>query len=307
MSKNLKGILLIANGTPTSDVEIETYYSLKNEGQKPKSQTVEEFKKRIQLVSEGKSLNQMTEELGKELEEKLNTKNNGEYKTYIAYHAISPGIEESLEKMKKDGVTEAISIVLVPQYSTLTVKFFNEQAKNAAKKQGIELQTINNWYKEDRLIWYWANGIREIYDQLSFEAQEESVVIFSAPSLPDSIVDHNDPYPHQVEEMAFLIADAAGIFNHDIGWQSEGDTVGPWLAPDVEDLTRILYYEMGHRTFIYAPIGYVQEHVEVLYDLDIRTRAVCNELGADYHRVKMPNTDPMFIEALANVIINHEK
>src|SRR5699024_10807687 len=113
----------------------------------------------------------------------------------------------------------------------------------------------------------------------------------------------NDPYPAQLEKTAALIAATAGIEHYTVGWQSEGNTPDPWLGPDVQDLTKQLHEEKGYESFVYAPVGFVSDHLEVLYDNDYECKVVCDEIGASYYRPAMPNTDPLFIETLAKVVL----
>jgi ferrochelatase len=123
-------------------------------------------------------------------------------------------------------------------------------------------------------------------------------VIASAHSLPEKIIAAGDPYPNQLKETADLIATGTGISNYEIGWQSAGNTPEPWIGPDVQDLTRDLYKEHGYKAFIYIPVGFVSDHLEVLYDNDIECKIVTDEVGASYFRPEMPNSNPLFIERL---------
>ncbi len=116
-----------------------------------------------------------------------------------------------------------------------------------------------------------------------------------------------DPYPHQLEETAKLIAEGAGVQEYAVGWQSEGNTPDPWLGPDVQDLTRSLHEEKGYTTFVYTPVGFVADHLEVLYDNDYECKVVTDEIGANYYRPEMPNSKPEFIDAMADVVLKHIK
>ncbi len=127
-------------------------------------------------------------------------------------------------------------------------------------------------------------------------------MIFSAHSLPEKIIAMGDPYPQQLQETADLIAKEAGITKYTIGWQSEGNTPDPWIGPDVQDLTRDLYEKQGYTSLVYCPVGFVADHLEVLYDNDYECKVVTDELGIDYYRPEMPNAKPEFIECLATVV-----
>ena len=118
---------------------------------------------------------------------------------------------------------------------------------------------------------------------------------------------NGDPYPEQLRETAELIKEETGIKNVELGWQSEGNTPDPWLGPDVQDLTRELYHNKGYRSFVYAPVGFIADHLEVLYDNDYECKVVCDELGANYYRPEMPNDNPQFITTLAGVVLQKVK
>src|SRR5699024_605782 len=121
------------------------------------------------------------------------------------------------------------------------------------------------------------------------DEKDSACVIFSAHSLPEKIIQHGDPYPDQLKETADLIAKKANITNYEIGWQSEGNTPEPWLGPDVQDLTKDLAKNKGYTSFVYCPVGFVSDHLEVLYDNDVECKEACDEVGALYYRPEMPN------------------
>ncbi|MBS6215207.1 MAG: ferrochelatase, partial [Staphylococcus aureus] len=124
-----------------------------------------------------------------------------------------------------------------------------------------------------------------------------------AHSLPKGLIEkNNDPYPQELEHTALLIKEQSNIEHIAIGWQSEGNTGTPWLGPDVQDLTRDLYEKHQYKNFIYTPVGFVCEHLEVLYDNDYECKVVCDDIGANYYRPKMPNTHPLFIGAIVDEI-----
>lgn len=308
MEKKRLGLLVMAYGTPTKEEDIEPYYTHIRHGRKPAPEELQDLKDRYKAIGGVSPLAKITEEQTKALEAKVNElQDEYEFKAYIGLKHISPFIEDAVQQMAEDGIKEAVSIVLAPHYSTFSIKSYNERARKEAEKHGIQITSVESWYKEPGFIQFWAEGIRKIYDAMSEEERSKAVLIVSAHSLPEKILQHGDPYADQLKETADLIAEKAGIVNYEVGWQSEGNTPDPWLGPDVQDLTRDLYKEKGYRSFVYAPVGFVADHLEVLYDNDYECKVVCDELGVPYHRPEMPNTNPQFIQTLAEVVLRKVK
>lgn len=304
MSKKKLGLLVMAYGTPYKEEDIEPYYTHIRHGRKPDPEALQDLKDRYKAIGGISPLAKITEEQTASLEKTLNNEQDEyEFKAYIGLKHITPFIEEAVEKMAKDGITEAVSIVLAPHYSTFSIKSYNERASKEAEKHGIKITSVESWYDHPGFIKFWADGIRNIFDNMSEEEREKAVLIVSAHSLPEKILQHGDPYADQLAETAKLIAEEANVKNYEIGWQSEGNTPDPWLGPDVQDLTRDLHKEKGYTSFVYAPVGFVADHLEVLYDNDYECKVVCDEVGANYYRPEMPNANPQFIETLADVVL----
>lgn len=302
MAKKL-GLLVMAYGTPRSPEEIEPYYTHIRRGKKPPTELLEDLKRRYEMIGGVSPLAKITEEQAAALEKELNSRSTDRtFKAYIGLKHISPFIEDAVKQMDEDGIEEAVSIVLAPHYSTFSVKSYNDRAKQEAEKLGGPLiHTVDSWYDEPTFIDFWANRLNRTFSAIPSEELEKAIVIFSAHSLPEKILQTGDPYPKQLEETARIIAKRAQIQHYTIGWQSAGNTPEPWLGPDVQDLTRQLH-EQGYRSFVYCPVGFVADHLEVLYDNDIECKQVTDELGANYYRPDMPNADPEFISCLADVV-----
>ncbi|WP_124726781.1 ferrochelatase [Staphylospora marina] len=298
------GLLVMAYGTPRSPEEIEPYYTHIRRGNKPPTELLEDLKRRYEMIGGVSPLAKITEDQTAALEKELNSRSNGRtFQAYVGLKHISPFIEDAVQQMHEDGIEEAVSIVLAPHYSTLSVKSYNERANNEAEKLGgPRIHTVDSWYDEPKFIDLWAKRLKQTFSTIPAEEQEKTVVIFSAHSLPEKILQLGDPYPKQLEETARLIAERAQIQHYAIGWQSAGNTPVPWLGPDVQDLTRQLHEEKGYRSFVYCPVGFVADHLEVLYDNDIECKQVTEELGVRYYRPAMPNAAPEFIQCLADVV-----
>ncbi|UPH49699.1 ferrochelatase [Listeria innocua] len=298
------GLLVMAYGTPYKDEDIERYYTDIRHGHKPSEEMIADLRGRYHAIGGLSPLAKITEAQAYGLEKALNdAQDEVEFKAYIGLKHIEPFIEDAVEAMHKDGIEEAISIVLAPHYSSFSVEAYNKRAKDTADKLGgIHIQAINDWYKQPKFIQMWADRINETAKQIPADELIDTVLIVSAHSLPEKIKQHNDPYPDQLQETADLIFDKVAVPHYALGWQSEGKTGEPWLGPDVQDLTRELHGREKYKHFIYTPVGFVAEHLEVLYDNDYECKVVTDEVGAAYHRPPMPNADSEFLEVLRTVV-----
>ncbi|EHL5801411.1 TPA: ferrochelatase [Listeria monocytogenes] len=298
------GLLVMAYGTPYKDEDIERYYTDIRHGHKPSEEMIADLRGRYHAIGGLSPLAKITEAQAYGLEKALNeSQDEVEFKAYIGLKHIEPFIEDAVEAMHKDGIEEAISIVLAPHYSSFSVEAYNKRAKDAADKLGgLRIKAINDWYKQPKFIQMWADRINETAKQIPADELLDTVLIVSAHSLPEKIKQHNDPYPDQLQETADFIFEKVVVPHYALGWQSEGKTGEPWLGPDVQDLTRELYGREKYKHFIYTPVGFVAEHLEVLYDNDYECKVVTDEVGATYHRPPMPNSDPEFLEVLRTVV-----
>ncbi|TYV50679.1 ferrochelatase [Listeria monocytogenes] len=298
------GLLVMAYGTPYKDEDIERYYTDIRHGHKPSEEMIADLRGRYHAIGGLSPLAKITEAQAYGLEKALNdSQDEVEFKAYIGLKHIEPFIEDAVEAMHKDGIEEAISIVLAPHYSSFSVEAYNKRAKDAADKLGgPSIKAINDWYKQPKFIQMWADRINETAKQIPADELLGTVLIVSAHSLPEKIKQHNDPYPDQLQETADFIFEKVVVPHYALGWQSEGKTGEPWLGPDVQDLTRELYGQEKYKHFIYTPVGFVAEHLEVLYDNDYECKVVTDEVGAAYHRPPMPNADPEFLEVLRTVV-----
>jgi ferrochelatase len=303
--KKRMGLLVMAYGTPYKEEDLERYYTHIRHGRAPSPEMLEDLRSRYEAIGGISPLAKITQEQAEKLEQRLNDMQNEiEFKMYLGLKHIEPFVEEAVEQMHEDGITEAVSIVLAPHFSTFSVKSYNGRAKEAAEKVGGPvIHSVESWYDEPKFVGYWADRVRAVFSAMSEQEREKAVLIVSAHSLPEKIIAAGDPYPQQLQETADLIAEAAGIKNCVIGWQSAGNTPEPWIGPDVQDLTKELHEHHGYTSFVYVPAGFVSDHLEVLYDNDYECKVVTDEIGACYYRPEMPNAQPEFIEALAAIVL----
>lgn len=305
MTKKQMGLLVMAYGTPYKEEDIERYYTHIRHGRRPTDEMLEDLKGRYEAIGGISPLAQATNNQAEALQKHLNEiQDEVEFKLYIGLKHIEPFIEDAVKQMHDDGIKEAVSIVLAPHYSTFSIKSYNGRAKEEAEKLGdLTIKSVDSFYKEPKFVQYWVEKVKETFDKMPEEERKAAALIVSAHSLPEKILQLGDPYPSQLQETADLIAKGAGVKNYYLGWQSAGNTPDPWLGPDVQDLTRDLYEEHQFRAFVYTPVGFVTEHLEVLYDNDYECKVITEELGVSYYRPEMPNTHPLFIEAMGTEVL----
>jgi len=299
------GLLVMAYGTPYKESDIERYYTDIRRGRKPTPEMLEDLTDRYRAIGGISPLATITLEQAKALESDLNEiQDKVEFKMYLGLKHIEPFIEDAVDQMKNDGITKAISIVLAPHYSTFSVKSYNERATNHSEKiNGPIITHVDDWYREERFIQYWVREVEEILETMNDNEKERTAFIFSAHSLPEKILTYGDPYPEQLKQTAELVVAQSDIRHYYLGWQSAGNTPEPWLGPDVQDLTYELDEKYDFETYVYLPLGFVSEHLEVLYDNDIECKYVTEKIQKRYVRPPMPNTDPLFISGLSTVVL----
>jgi protoporphyrin/coproporphyrin ferrochelatase len=304
MAKKKMGLLVMAYGTPYKEEDLERYYTHIRHGRKPSEEMVEDLRGRYEAIGGISPLAKITLDQAKSLEEYLNSAQDEiDFKMYLGLKHIEPFIEDAVGQMHQDGISEAVSIVLAPHFSTFSVKSYNGRAKEEAEKLGgLTIHSVESWYLEPRFIEYWVEKVKEAFGKMNAEEKASAALIVSAHSLPEKILLSGDPYPNQLQETADLVAKGAGVENYYVGWQSAGNTPEPWLGPDVQDLTRDLHSQYGYKAFVFTPVGFVSDHLEVLYDNDTECKAVTDDVGASYYRPEMPNSHPRFIEAMASAI-----
>lgn len=298
------GLLVMAYGTPYKEEDIEAYYTHIRHGRAPSAEMLEDLKGRYQAIGGISPLAVITEQQTKALEMRLNSiQDQVEFKAYLGLKHIAPFVEDAVQQMYADGIEEAVSIVLAPHFSTFSIKSYNGRAQQEAERLGgLRISSVESWYNEPKFIQYWVDRVKETVLAMTEDEKSNYMLIVSAHSLPEKILQLGDPYPEQLHQTGQLIAEGAGVANWEIGWQSAGNTPEPWLGPDVQDLTRDLYEKNGYKAFIYVPVGFVSDHLEVLYDNDYECKVVTDDIGASYYRPAMPNTNDDFIDALASVV-----
>lgn len=294
----------MAYGTPYKESDILPYYTHIRHGRKPSDEALQDLTERYEAIGGLSPLADTTERQARALLNKLNEQSDDEYELFIGLKHIHPFIEDAVADINEAGIKEIETIVLTPHYSAFSVQTYNDRAKEEADKYGITVKSVIDFYRDENFIDYWVEQVENTLNEIPESEHDDTAIIVSAHSLPEKLITkNNDPYPEQLQETMELIRERVNKANYHIGWQSEGNTPDPWLGPDVQDLTEELYNEHKYKHFVYLPLGFVCEHLEVLYDNDYECKVVTDKIGATYHRPPMPNTDDRFIQAMVNEIL----
>lgn len=238
------------------------------------------------------------------LRELLEEMNPNKFVCYQGLKHASPFIEDGVEAMAADGIKQAIGIVLAPHYSLMSVGSYLKRAAERAAAKGIRFVGIEAYHLHPKLTQALTSRITKglvRLDQSSGGAKPVKV-LFSAHSLPKKFTETGDPYEKQFFETSSLVADHANVTNWQFTWQSAGRTSEPWLGPDILVTLQQLSAE-GVKGVLVAPVGFVSDHLEVLYDLDIEAKQVAAELGITLERIEMLNCDPLYLETLADEVV----
>jgi ferrochelatase len=228
-----------------------------------------------------------------------------DYRCYLGMRHWSPWIEEVVGEMVEDGITHAVGLVLAPHFSALSVAKYQQKVADGLElhRGRIELEQIPSYHDEPGMIEAFAGRVREGLSRWPEAERERVHVVFSAHSLPERVLASGDPYDAQCRETARLVAERAGLAEEQWSWsyQSAGRTPEPWASPDLGERLRDLAAQ-GVRDVVSVPVGFVSDHVELLFDIDIRARAVADELGMRLERPPALNDDPLFVDALAGLV-----
>lgn len=295
----------MAYGTPYKSEDLVPYYTAIRHGRRPSDEQIADLSRRYRAIGGSSPLAELTRRQADAIQNRLNARQSAyRFRAYLGLKYIHPFIEDAVRTMHADGVEQTVGLVLAPHYSRFSVQSYADRAHAAADTYGgPDIQMVTWWYREPSFIAFWARRIRETMSRIPETQREETVVVFSAHSLPEKILKNGDPYPQQVKETAETIAAESGIRHYTQAWQSAGKTGDTWLGPDVLDQIRALHATRRYSHYIFCPIGFVSEHLEVLYDNDHECRSLVEKLGAVYHRPQMPDTDPLFIDALAEAVL----
>ncbi|HLT59495.1 MAG TPA: ferrochelatase [Limnochordales bacterium] len=317
MSTERIGILLMAYGTPEHPDEVEPYlthirehYTYIPGDKRPSPEMVADLQARYRLIGGRSPLLAITRQQAAALEVRLNGRGaNGaagdvEFRTYVGMKHWHPFIHDVVAQMAADGIRRAVGIALTPQYSRLSVGGYIQAAREAIAQAGVPLEMtfVEHWHDRPSFLDALARRVEAARTLFPEERRAQVPVVYTAHSLPAKILEWNDPYPRHMEETARGVSERAGVQRWAVAWQSAGATPVKWLEPELPDVLAQLRDE-GYRSVLICPAGFVADHLEVLYDIDIEAREEAAAMGLQLERTASFNADGDLIDVLAELVL----
>ncbi len=296
------GVLIMAYGGPNSLDELPGYLSDIRSGRTTTPAVLEEISNNYRMIGGKSPLTAITERQVAAVQRELDAEN---FRCYIGMRHWAPWIEEVVGQMIEDGITHAVSLVLAPHFSKLSVAKYQAKIADGLEmyRGHIEFAHIASYHDAPLYIEALANRVEDGLAQWPEEARAGVHVVFSAHSLPVRILKMGDPYDEQLRETARLVAEKAGLAAGRWSWsyQSAGRSPEPWLGPQLDEHLRALA-EQGVRDVISIPVGFVSDHVEILYDIDMLAQDEASALGMRLVRPPSLNDDPLYVQTLVDLI-----
>lgn len=312
-----RAVLLMAYGTPETPDQVEAYFTHIRGGRKPSPEAVAGLQFKYETIGGQTPLLRITQEVVTKLEAELNSAqgDNSDIKVYMGMKHWHPYIADTVGQMIADGVTDVTALVLAPHYSRMSVGSYKTALNDAITAAGANINVIciDRWHHQPQFIGMMAGLVKDALAEMGSRPSDKGsaesngadagdiVTVFSAHSLPERIRSWSDPYEEELLASSKSVADAAGLSNWRFAWQSAGETGEPWLGPDILDFLEELNAD-GVKRVLQVPIGFVCDHLEIMWDIDYEARNKARDLGIQFSRTQLPNASDAFVQTLSSVI-----
>ena len=292
-------ILLMAYGTPRSEQEIEPYLTDIRRGRKPNATEIQDLKERYRKIGGSSPLLEITYCQASQLENKLFSEGL-KTKVYVGMKHWHPLISETVQEILNAGHQRIIGLVLAPHYSKMSIGGYKKALDAAVgSTHNVSVDFIESWY--DHPLFHKA--VAERIDQALKKSKMSKIhVLFTAHSLPERILKENDPYPEELLASCRYVAKSARLSNWSFAYQSAGQTGEKWLGPDIIEALEGLSSKSKDISVLVVPIGFVSDHLEILYDVDIEAKLFAETHGIKLKRIESLNTQSTFIAALTDIV-----
>jgi ferrochelatase len=297
----------MAYGTPRTKEEILPYYTDIRRGRPPTEEALHDLIARYEAIGGLSPLKKLTEDQRDALQRELDAAAPGQYQVFLGLKHATPFVEEAVADVVAQGFRRIVGIVLAPHYSSYSIGQYIARVREAAAGHDIEVVGVDSWAREDAFINFLAEDMKKNLAQMP----ERTKVLFTAHSLPQRIIDGGDPYPDELRATAELVAEKVGLnrwSQWSIAWQSAGRTPEPWIGPDIleviDQLATTRNSDEPIDGVMVSACGFVADHLEVLFDLDIEAEGRARSHGLAFGRTACVNDDPKVMAALAQRVIH---
>ncbi len=294
-----RGVLLMGYGSPNGADDLPSYLAEVLHGQQPSDEMVAEYVRRYERIG-GSPQNRILASLRGKLERRLGREGPGA-RVFLGVKHGHPALKDVIPEAARAGFGHLVAVPLSPYASTWITEPYRTGVADGIRAAAtpIEVDVRLDWHLDPNWIGYWSRAIRS---ELARRSDPSATVLLSAHSLPQRMRDRGDPYPEILAETSGAIAREARLDRWAFTFQSAGNTTEPWLGPDITEVM-VDWTKRGARRQLVASFGFVFDHLEVLYDLDVVVREFAESHGIEYHRIPMPNDDDAVVEALAARIL----
>jgi ferrochelatase len=297
------GVLVMAYGTPTTPDDVETYYTRIRHGRPPTPEQLADLQRRYNAIGGTSPLARRSADQVAGIAAALEQRVPGGYDVRFGSKYEPPLLETTAGSFRSEGFDLVVGLVLAPHSSSMSTDQYMSRAKEALG-DGIDFIEIGAWWQHPGFLEIIAARVNDALSTIPDARRATTDVIFSAHSLPEKILTTGDNYPEQLRASAERAAALAGVDRWDVAWQSAGRTPDPWIGPDILQVLRDKRAQ-GVTDVVSCPIGFVSDHLEVLFDIDVEAQGVAREVGLNLVRTASLNDDPAFMSLLADVIVDH--
>jgi len=294
--EGLRGVVLMAYGTPATPADIAAFYTHIRRQRRPSPEQLAELEARYEAIGGTSPLAARTRAQASALAEAL----GDEWVTVLGNKHAEPFIEAAVREVAASGARTVVGLVLAPHTAALSTSEYHARAREVAVPAGMVYRQVGAYGDHPALVELLARRVKDAHDR--FAAGTRVRTVFTAHSLPERALGYDRPsYPDQLTATAAAVAAQAGVDDWQIAWQSAGRTDDPWVGPDIRDVITGLPAQ-GVEGVLVCPAGFVSDHLEVLYDIDIEARRVAEEAGVVLERTESLNDDPAFVALLADLV-----
>ncbi|HJU05892.1 MAG TPA: ferrochelatase [Nitrospiraceae bacterium] len=299
-------VLLMAMGGPDNLDNVEPYLKDVRGGRPTPPELLHEIRERYRMTGGKSPVLEITRDVARRLEQRLNGPGGEGYRVYVGLRHWHPYIKDAYAELMDDFPERLVGLCMAPQYSTISIGAYKRKLEEARSELGGEfpISFVESWHRHPGLIGAIAEQITTALQKFPVDIRSTVPIIFTAHSVPERLLEMKDPYPEEVRGTMDAVCERLGTVPARLAYQSQGRTGEKWLGPTVEETIEALHRD-GHRHVLIAPIGFISDHLEVLYDVDVEFKRLAQSKDMHLERMAMLNASDALIKTLASLVEEH--